>query len=104
MATRQLLAELVADYKKSANADIAIESVGGVNAANRVMAGEYFDVVLLASDAIDKLIASGHIDATSKVDLVNSGVAVAVRSGTAYPNISSEAALKAAVLAAKTIS
>ena len=104
MATRQLLAELVADYKKSANADIAIESVGGVDAAKRVQAGEVFDVVILASDAIDKLIASGHIDATSKVDLVNSGVAVAVRSGTAYPNISSEAALKAAVLAAKTIS
>jgi len=33
MATRQLLAELVADYKKSVNADIAIESIGGVNAA-----------------------------------------------------------------------
>ena len=104
MATRQLLAELVADYTKQTDIDIQIESVGGVNAANRVMAGEVFDVVFLASDAIDKLITSGHIDANSKVDLVNSGVAVAVRSGTAYPNIASEAALKAAVLAAKTIS
>ena len=104
MATRQLLAELVADYKKLANADIAIESVGGVDAAKRVQAGEAFDVVILASDAIDKLIASGHIDPTSKVNLVNSGVAVAVKAGAAAPDISSEAALKAAVLAAKTIS
>jgi molybdate transport system substrate-binding protein len=104
MATRQLLAELVTDYKKTTSVDIAIESVGGVDAAKRVQAGEAFDVVILASDAIDKLTTAGHIDPTSKVNLVNSGVAVAVRSGSAAPDISSEAAVKAAVLAAKTIS
>ena len=104
MATRQLLAELVADYKKSVNADIAIESIGGVNAAKRVQAGEAFDAVFLSSEAIDELIAAGHIDPTSKVNLVNSGVAVAVKAGAAAPDISSEAALKSAVLAAKTIS
>lgn len=104
MATRQLLAELVADYKKSVNVAIAIESIGGVNAAKRVQSGEPFDVVVLASDAIDQLIAAGHIDPTSKVNLVNSGVAVAVKAGAAAPDISSEAALKTAVLAAKTIS
>ena len=104
MATRQLLAELVADYKKSVNADIAIESIGGVNAAKRVQAGEAFDAVFLSSEAINELIAAGHIDPTSKVNLVNSGVAVAVKAGAAAPDISSEAALKSAVLAAKTIS
>ena len=100
MATRQLLSELVADYKKITNANIAIESVGGVDAAKRVQTGEAFDVVILASEAIDKLIAAEHIDPTSKVDLVNSGVAVAVRGGSTAPDISSEAAVKAAVLAA----
>jgi molybdate transport system substrate-binding protein len=104
MATRQLLTELVADYKKSAMIDITIESVGGVDAAKRVQSGEAFDVVILASDAIDKLIAAGHIDPTSKVNLVNSGVAVAIKKGAAQPDITSESAVKAAVLAAKTIS
>ncbi len=104
MATRQLLAELVADYKKSVNVAIAIESAGGVDAAKRVQAGEAFDAVFLSSEAIDELIAAGHIDPTSKVNLVNSGVAVAVKAGAAAPDISSEAALKTAVLAAKTIS
>jgi molybdate transport system substrate-binding protein len=61
-------------------------------------------VVVLASDAIDKLIASGHIVAGSKVDLVRSGVAVAVRAGATHPDISSEAAVRAAVLAAKNLS
>ena len=108
MATRQLLATLVADYKKQVAVAINIESVGGVDAAKRVMSsaqtGEAFDVVILASNAIDKLIAAGHIDPSSKVDLVDSGVAVAVRAGAASPDIFSEAAVKAAVLAAKTIS
>ncbi len=104
MATRQLLTELVADYKKSAMIDITIESVGGVDAAKRVQSGEAFDVVILASDAIDKLIVAGHIDPCSKVNLVNSGVAVAVKSGSVAPDITSEAAVKSAVLAAKTIS
>ena len=100
MATRQLLTELVANYQKQAAVDIHIESVGGVDAAKRVQAGEAFDVVILASDAIDKLIAAGHIDPKSKVNLVDSGVAVAVKAGTVSPDISSEAAVKAAVLAA----
>ena len=104
MATRQLLTELVADYQKQANIDIQIESIGGVNAAKRVQAGEAFDVVFLSSEAIDQLIASGHIDPTSKVNLVNSGVAVAVKAGATTTDISSEAALKTAVLAAKTVS
>ena len=108
MATRQLLAELVADYQKQAmkqtESAIHIESVGGVDAAKRVQAGEAFDVVILASDAIDKLIAAGHIDPSSKVNLVDSGVAVAVKAGAALPDISSEAAVKAAVLSAKTLS
>jgi molybdate transport system substrate-binding protein len=82
---------------------VAIESVGGVDAARRVMAGEAFDVVVLAADAIDKLEAAGRIVAGSKVDLVTSGVAVAVRAGAPRPDIGSEDAMKRAVLAARSI-
>ncbi|MDP3699878.1 MAG: substrate-binding domain-containing protein [Hylemonella sp.] len=104
MATRQVLAELVDAYQQHAGQRVAIESVGGVDAARRVQAGEAFDVVILASDAIDKLIASGHVLAGSKVDLVRSGVAVAVRAGTPKPDISSEDAVRQAILAARNIS
>lgn len=104
MATRQVLAELVAAYQKHAGQEVAIASVGGVDAARRVAAGEVFDVVILASDAIDRLIASGHVLAGSKVDLVHSGVAVAVRKGAPQPDISSEAAVRQAILAARNLS
>lgn len=104
MATRLVLAELAQAYEQRSGQRVAIESVGGVDAAKRVQAGEAFDVVFLAADAIDKLIASGHVLAGSKVDLVRSGVAVAVRAGAPQPDISSEAAVREAVLAARNLS
>ncbi len=104
MATRQVLAELCAAYERKSGDAVVIESVGGVDAAKRVQAGEAFDVVVLAANAIDALIAAGHLDAASKVDLVHSGVAVAVRAGAPRPDIGSEAAVRQAVLDARNLS
>ena len=104
MATRQLLAELTAAYAGRTGQVVTIASVGGLDAARRVQTGEAFDVVVLASDAIDKLVASGHLRGGSKVDLVHSGVAVTVRSGRPQPDIASEDAVRQAVLAAKSLS
>lgn len=104
MATRLVLADLVAAFEQQSGCRVAIESVGGVDAARRVQAGEALDVVILASDAIDKLIASGHVLAGSRVDLVRSGVAVAVRAGAPRPDIATEDALREAVRAARSIS
>jgi molybdate transport system substrate-binding protein len=103
MATRQVLAELAAAYRQRTGVEVAIESVGGVDAARRVQAGESFDAVVLAADAIDRLIASGHVRAGSRTDLVRSGVAIAVRRGSARPDIGSEDALRRAVLGARTL-
>ncbi|MCF8198962.1 MAG: substrate-binding domain-containing protein [Sulfuritalea sp.] len=107
MATRQVLADLAAAYRQrkgdDASTAVAFESVGGVDAARRVQAGEAFDVVVLATDAIDKLIASGRVVAESKTDLVRSPVAIAVRAGTPHPDIASEAALKQTVLSAASL-
>ena len=104
MATKQLLADLVAQYQAlHPDTDIRVESVGGVDAARRVQAGESFDVVALAAHTIDALASEGHIVAGTRTDLVHSGVAVAVRSGTPHPDISTESALRQAVLAARTL-
>jgi len=103
MATRQLLAELAAAYQRRCGVTVSVESLGGVDAVRRVQAGESFDFVVLASDAIDKLIAGQHVVPGSKVNLAHSGVAVAVRQGDARPDISSEEVLKHTVLSARSI-
>jgi molybdate transport system substrate-binding protein len=104
MATKLVLADLAQAYQQRSGQRVAIESVGGVDAARRVQAGEAFDVVFLAADAIDKLIASGQVLPGSRVDLVRSGVAVAVRAGAPKPDIATEAAVREAVRAARSIS
>lgn len=103
MATKQLLADLVAQYPQAQARDILVESVGGVDAARRVQSGEAFDAIVLAANVIDQMTEAGHIVAGSRVDLVESGVYVAVRAGAPRPDIGSEAALKQAVLAGGTI-
>jgi molybdate transport system substrate-binding protein len=104
MATKALLAKLGAAYAQCSSQTVEIESVGGVDAAKRVQAGEVMDVVLLASDAIERLIASGHVQPGSRVDWVQSPVAVAVPLGAVAPDISTPEALKNALLAAPSIS
>lgn len=103
MATRQLLSDLTAAYTNRAGQTVNITSVGGVDAVHRVKAGEAFDVVVLATDAIDQLIAAGLLRADSKVDLVHSGIAVAVRAGSPPPPIADEDAVRQAVLGASTL-
>ncbi|QCB48657.1 ABC transporter substrate-binding protein [Hydrogenophaga sp. PAMC20947] len=100
MATRLVLAELLRDYLQATGVSMHMESVGGVDAARRVASGEPFDVVILASDAIDRLIAAGQLAPGSRADLVRSEVAVAVKAGSALPDLSTEGAVRNAVLAA----
>ena len=104
MATRQLLTELVAEFQKTSAQKVAVESVGGVDAARRVQAGEAFDIVILAANAIEQLTDAGKIVPGSRVDLVRSGVSIAVRAGAARPDIGSEEAVKQAVLKARSLS
>ena len=81
MATRQVLSELVDAFKARSSHEVQLESVGGVEAARRVRAGEPFDAVVLATEVIDQLAAEGRVVSGSRVDLVRSGVSMAVRSG-----------------------
>ena len=103
MATRRLLADLIARFEATSPQRVSLESVGGVDAAKRVMAGEMFDAVVLASDAIERLIAAGRIVAGSRIDVAASAVAVGVRAGAPHPDIGSADAVKRAVLAAGSV-
>jgi molybdate transport system substrate-binding protein len=104
MATRELLNELIAQYERSSGQRVTAEAAGGVDVAKRVRVGEAVDVVVLSSTAIDSLIAAGSLLPDSRIDLVKSGVAIAVRAGASQPDVTSEEAVKRAVLGAKTLS
>lgn len=103
MATRQLLGELARVNASTGGTPLTLESVGGVDAARRVQAGESFDLVFLASEAIAKLVANGHVLADSRVGLVRSQVAVAVKAGALAPSIATQAEVQRALLGAHSV-
>jgi molybdate transport system substrate-binding protein len=103
MATRDLLSALCARYASATSQSVVTEAAGGVDVAKRVQQGEHFDVVALARSAIDKLIADGRLR-KGRVDLVSSGVALAVPAGAPLVDISSEVAVRRAVLEAASLS
>jgi molybdate transport system substrate-binding protein len=103
MATRGVLAELSAQFERTTGQPVIAEAAGGIDVAKRVRQGEAVDVVVLASDVIDKLLAEGRLSG-ERLDIVKSGIAVAVRAGSSRPDITNEEAVRRAVASAKTIS
>jgi molybdate transport system substrate-binding protein len=103
MATRELLAELAALYRRKAGTAVAIESVGGVEAARRIRAGEAFDVAVLADEAMAALESEGRVVAGTRVGVAASGVAVAVRDDAALPDIGTAQAVRKAALEAASV-
>lgn len=85
MATRHVLTELTAAATAAGLPAVRLESVGGVDAAARVAAGEPFDLVVLAEDALVALADSGQVDPATVTPLVRSQVAVAVPAEDAEP-------------------
>jgi len=104
MATAELLGELIDQYQRATDSRVVAEAGGGVAVLQRIQAGEAADVVVLAANVIDKLINEGRLLAASRLDLVRSGIAVAVRAGTPKPSIADEAAVRQAVLNARSLS
>src|SRR5205807_2848870 len=65
----------------------------------RLERGEPADVLIMVGYALDDLAKKGKVSAGTSVDLVKSPIAVAVKSGTPKPDISTPDALKRALLA-----
>jgi molybdate transport system substrate-binding protein len=100
MAPREVLAELAVVCERELAQPLSNSAAGGVEVARRVRGGEAVDIVVLAADAIDGLIAEGTL-LGARVDLCRSGVAIAVAQGAPRPDIGNEAAVRQAVLAAR---
>jgi molybdate transport system substrate-binding protein len=69
----------------------------------RLARGEPADVVILAGTALDDLVRQGRVVPGSRVDLVRSGIGMAVRAGAPRPDISSVDALVRTLLGAASI-
>lgn len=70
---------------------------------NRLARAEPADVVLMVGAALDKLVAGGQADKSSRVDLGQSFIAMAVRQGQPKPDISTLQGLRTVLLNSKSV-
>lgn len=104
MASREVLKELATRFQERHDHAVELEAIGGVEAAKRVRADEAFDVVVLARNTIDALTGEGKVLKASIKDIAQAGISVAVRQGAPRPDISTEEAVRKAVMAAPSLS
>lgn len=99
--------ELAPRFERATSHRIVIEATssgtGATSIAARLERGEAIDVIIVDSDALDRLIRNGQIRAGTRVDLARSAIGMAVRRGAPKPDISSLAALRQTLLDAKSI-
>jgi molybdate transport system substrate-binding protein len=102
-ATQEAYLELVPQFERLSGHKVKTVFNGTLNVQKRLADGEPYDLIIMAGPAIDEQIKLGKALAGSRVDFAKSGTGVAVRKGTAKPDISSADALKKTLLAAKSI-
>lgn len=102
-AVKEIVVELLPQFEKTSGHKVSIVWSGSENVKKRVDAGETYDLVIVGAPLIDGYVKAGKMQPGSRVDFVKSGIGVAVKAGAPKPDIGSAAALKNALLAAKSV-
>jgi molybdate transport system substrate-binding protein len=102
-AFKQVLLALLPDFERTSGHKVTVENdtVGALT--KRIAGGEVFDLAVLTPKAVDDLAKEGKFVAGSRASLARVGIGVVVKDGTPKPDISSVAAFKQALLAAKSV-
>ncbi|CAH0239337.1 substrate-binding domain-containing protein [Roseomonas sp. CECT 9278] len=95
--------DLAPGFTASSGRAVAIATANAGVAARRLREGEAADLMLNSAGQVARLTADGLLDASTTRELGRMLIGVAVREGAPMPDISSEAALRAAILAAPMI-
>ena len=90
-------------FQAESGARIDADFAPTVRLLERLKEGETADVLILTDEGLAGLITAGRVIAESRVDLARSWVGLAVKAGEAHPDISTEAALRTTLLAARSV-
>jgi molybdate transport system substrate-binding protein len=102
-ALKAVMDELGPQFEK-ATGDKLVTTLGTTaQLKGRIEGGEAFDVTFVTKAALDELAAQGKVAASPRVAIARAGIGIAVRKGTAKPDVGSTEAFKQAMLNAKSI-
>jgi molybdate transport system substrate-binding protein len=103
IGVRVALEALAPQFEQARGCKLAITWGTAPMVVKRLEAGESADVLILNRAGVDAVRGMGKMVQDSDTTLASSGVAVAVKAGARKPDISTAAALKQTLLAAKAI-
>jgi molybdate transport system substrate-binding protein len=95
--------DLAGRYQAETGTRIDADFAPTLGLLDRLREGEAADIVILTREALADLAAKGTVAAESCVDLARSFVGIAVKAGGAHPDISTEDALRATLLGARSV-
>jgi molybdate transport system substrate-binding protein len=94
---------LAEQFQAASGVRIVADFAPTLNLLDRLKGGETADVLILTQEGLTGLVVAGSVVAESCVDLARSYVGVAVKAGSPHPDIASEAALRTALLGARSV-
>jgi molybdate transport system substrate-binding protein len=103
LALKGALTRLAGQYEAANGIHFDSDFAPTVGLLPRLRGGEKADIVILTREGLDELAAEGAVIAASVVDLARSYVGIAVKAGAPHPDIVTEAAFRAGLLAARSV-
>ena len=103
LALKGAVHHLAGQYEAASGVRIDADFAPTLALLDRLRGGEGADVVILTREGLDDMTREGRVVADSCVDLARSYVGIAVKVGATHPDIATEPALRAALLAARAV-
>jgi molybdate transport system substrate-binding protein len=103
LALKGAVHSLAAQFEAAGGARIDADFAPTLALLARLRAGETADVAILTREGLDEVAREGRVATASCVDLARSWVGIAVKAGAAHPDIATEAALRTALLGARSV-
>ena len=94
------ITQLAAQFEKSSGHQVAVEFAGAPSVRDRVLAGEAVDVAVVPQSAMEDFVAQARVVTATRMTVGCSRMGLAMRKGTAVPDLGSVDAFKTAVAAA----
>jgi molybdate transport system substrate-binding protein len=104
VAMKPALDEIAPGFERSANHKVVITYATAGAVRDKVRSGEPFDLALLPTPFMDPLVTQGAVASGDVTVVARSLISLGVRAGSPKPDISTVAAFKNSMLAAKSIS
>jgi molybdate transport system substrate-binding protein len=103
LAVKGAFAELAARFQAAGGVRIEADFAPTLALLDRLRRGEAADVVILTREGLSEMLGEHRVAAASYVDIAKSWVGIAVKAGRAHPDISTEAALRTALVQARAV-